>query len=108
MCAAQTRAYEYIACQHNPNSIDDELARLRTSSHKRYKTISAHLIEQIHIKMPSQKTSRLFEPIRVGALNLQHRVVLAPLTRGRADASSVPAPYATKYYSQRATGIEQK
>lgn len=53
--------------------------------------------------MSSQRSSRLFEPIQVGALNLQHRVVLAPLTRGRADSASVPAPYATDYYSQRAT-----
>lgn len=53
--------------------------------------------------MPSQKTSKLFQPIKLGALDLQHRVVLAPLTRGRADASGVPAPYATEYYSQRAT-----
>ncbi|SPJ78733.1 probable NADPH2 dehydrogenase chain OYE2 [Fusarium torulosum] len=53
--------------------------------------------------MPSQRTSKLFQPIKVGALNLEHRVVLAPLTRGRADASGVPAPYATEYYSQRAT-----
>jgi hypothetical protein len=53
--------------------------------------------------MPSQRTSKLFQPIKVGALNLEHRVILAPLTRGRADASGVPAPYATDYYSQRAT-----
>lgn len=53
--------------------------------------------------MPSQRSSKLFDPIQVGAFNLQHRVVLAPLTRGRADAVSVPAPYATDYYAQRAT-----
>ena len=53
--------------------------------------------------MPSQRSSKLFDPIQVGAFNLQHRVVLAPLTRGRADAASIPAAYATDYYAQRAT-----
>ncbi|KAJ4256015.1 hypothetical protein NW762_009089 [Fusarium torreyae] len=49
------------------------------------------------------RPTKLFDPIKVGALDLKHRVVLAPLTRGRADASAVPAPYASEYYSQRAT-----
>ncbi|RGP73163.1 nadph2 dehydrogenase [Fusarium longipes] len=53
--------------------------------------------------MISERSPKLFEPTHVGSLNLKHRVVLAPLTRGRANASSVPAPYAREYYSQRAT-----
>ncbi|RBR25699.1 uncharacterized protein FIESC28_01662 [Fusarium coffeatum] len=53
--------------------------------------------------MLSQRSSKLFDPIQVGAFNLQHRVVLAPLTRGRADTASVPALYAPDYYAQRAT-----
>ncbi|CAG7563446.1 unnamed protein product [Fusarium equiseti] len=53
--------------------------------------------------MPSQRSTKLFNPIQVGAFNLQHRVVLAPLTRGRADVASIQAPYATDYYAQRAT-----
>ncbi|KAG5795329.1 hypothetical protein H9Q69_005635 [Fusarium xylarioides] len=51
----------------------------------------------------NSQTSRLFKPIKVGALDLQHRIVLAPLTRGRADSAGVPATYAVDYYSQRAT-----
>ncbi|EXM19504.1 NADH:flavin oxidoreductase/NADH oxidase, N-terminal [Fusarium oxysporum f. sp. vasinfectum] len=51
----------------------------------------------------TSQTSKLFKPIKVGALDLQHRIVLAPLTRGRADALGVPASYAADYYSQRAT-----
>lgn len=46
-------------------------------------------------------TSALFTPIRVGNMNLQHRVVLAPLTRYRAHADHVPGPQAAAYYSQR-------
>ncbi|KAM5348268.1 hypothetical protein ACJ41O_008092 [Fusarium nematophilum] len=54
--------------------------------------------------MTVQKTTRLFTPIRVGAVNLQHRVVLAPLTRRRADReTAVPAGFAAEYYAQRAS-----
>ncbi|KAG1742294.1 uncharacterized protein EDB91DRAFT_1236950 [Suillus paluster] len=49
----------------------------------------------------SSSTSTLFSPIRVGNMNLQHRVVLAPLTRNRAHADHVPGPQAPAYYSQR-------
>ena len=36
-------------------------------------------------------------------MNLQHRVVLAPLTRLRAHADHVPGPQVATYYSQRAS-----
>ncbi|KAH7904806.1 hypothetical protein BJ138DRAFT_1165918 [Hygrophoropsis aurantiaca] len=45
----------------------------------------------------------LFQPIKVGDLALQHRVVLAPLTRFRAYDSHVPGPQAATYYAQRAS-----
>jgi hypothetical protein len=35
---------------------------------------------------------KLFQPIRVGTASLQHRVVLAPMTRNRADSQHVPGP----------------
>jgi NADPH2 dehydrogenase len=47
--------------------------------------------------------SKLFQPIKVGNLQLQHRVVLAPLTRFRADKDFVQQPLAVEYYSQRAS-----
>ena len=49
----------------------------------------------------SSSTSALFSPIRVGNINLQHHIVLAPLTRVRAHADHVPSPQAPAYYSQR-------
>ncbi|KAI2840411.1 hypothetical protein CBS147343_10347 [Aspergillus niger] len=42
-------------------------------------------------------------PIRIGDLELHHRVVMAPLTRNRADAQHVPLPMSRDYYSQRAS-----
>lgn len=48
--------------------------------------------------------SRLFEPLQVGDVKLQHRVVMAPLTRFRADDNHVPIlPMVKEYYAQRAS-----
>ena len=49
------------------------------------------------------QTPALFRPINIGRLTLQHRVVLAPLTRFRAYATHVPGPQSPSYYSQRAS-----
>ena len=46
---------------------------------------------------------KLFEPITVGPVTLQHRVVLAPLTRFRADINHVPLDIVKTYYEQRAS-----
>lgn len=48
-------------------------------------------------------SNHLFTPLQVGALNLPNRVVLAPLTRQRADAGRVPSDEAIEYYRQRAS-----
>lgn len=47
--------------------------------------------------------SRLFEPAKLGSLSLQNAVVMAPLTRQRADAAGVPQPHVVDYYAQRAS-----
>ena len=45
----------------------------------------------------------LFDPVALGDLQLANRVVMAPMTRSRADARGVPHPLATDYYAQRAS-----
>jgi N-ethylmaleimide reductase len=48
--------------------------------------------------------SKLFSPIRIGAIDLAHRVVLAPLTRMRADVpGNAPNDLMATYYGQRAS-----
>ncbi|KAK7442716.1 hypothetical protein VKT23_015962 [Stygiomarasmius scandens] len=47
--------------------------------------------------------SKLFQPIKLGDVVLKHRVVLAPLTRMRADAKHVPLPIVKEMYAQRAS-----
>ncbi len=46
----------------------------------------------------------LFSPLQVGPYRLDHRIVMAPLTRMRAEKESfAPRPLNAEYYSQRAT-----
>ncbi len=47
--------------------------------------------------------STLFDPIKVGDLTWPNRVVMAPLTRCRADAGRVPNALMAEYYAQRAS-----
>ena len=44
---------------------------------------------------------KLFRPLQVGNTVLQHRIVMAPLTRMRADEQHVPPVFAKEYYAQR-------
>ena len=43
----------------------------------------------------------LFEPLQLGDLRLANRVVMAPMTRNRADADGVPNALMAEYYGQR-------
>jgi len=45
----------------------------------------------------------LFEPLRVGELELDNRIVMAPMTRSRADDRGVQPAYVAEYYRQRAS-----
>eukprot|EP01040_Poterioochromonas_malhamensis_P004214 gene4214-4513_t len=45
----------------------------------------------------------LFTPLKIGSLELGNRVVMAPLTRGRAGVSRVPNDYMRQYYEERAS-----
>ena len=47
--------------------------------------------------------SSLFNPLKLGALTLPNRIIMAPLTRCRADDGHVPSDLMAEYYSQRAT-----
>eukprot|EP00124_Ichthyophonus_hoferi_P002513 Ihof_evm7s174 gene=Ihof_evmTU7s174 len=48
-------------------------------------------------------TPKLFTPIKVGAFELSHRVVMAPLTRCRSDIRGIPNALMAEYYGQRTT-----
>ncbi|KAH9214508.1 NADPH dehydrogenase [Leptodontidium sp. 2 PMI_412] len=48
-------------------------------------------------------SSNLFKPLKLGKVELQNRIALAPLTRFRADDAHVPLPFVPEYYAQRAS-----
>ncbi|KAF5386475.1 hypothetical protein D9757_005940 [Collybiopsis confluens] len=54
---------------------------------------------------PAQTIAKavLFSPAQVGNMHLKHRVVLAPLTRFRANEAHVPNPIVKEYYAQRSS-----
>jgi len=56
----------------------------------------------MHTPLPTA-TDPLFVATHLGALAISHRVVMAPLTRLRADGFDIPAAISATYYAQRAT-----
>ena len=48
-------------------------------------------------------TSPLFESIQLGALDLPNRMIMAPMTRGRAGVERIPNALMAEYYRQRAS-----
>lgn len=48
-------------------------------------------------------TTDLFTPIKLGGIELNNRIVMAPLTRGRAGEGNAPQDLNAKYYEQRAS-----
>ncbi len=45
----------------------------------------------------------LFKPLQAGALTLPNRILMAPLTRSRAEGDHIPTPLMAEYYAQRAS-----
>ncbi|HEY1145854.1 MAG TPA: alkene reductase, partial [Allosphingosinicella sp.] len=45
----------------------------------------------------------LFDPVALGALRCPNRILMAPLTRGRATRDHVPTALRKTYYAQRAS-----
>jgi NADPH2 dehydrogenase len=48
-------------------------------------------------------TSKLFQPIQLGTVTLQHRVVMAPLTRYRGNTKHTPTDLVVDHYAARAS-----
>ncbi|EIW56408.1 NADH:flavin oxidoreductase/NADH oxidase [Trametes versicolor FP-101664 SS1] len=52
---------------------------------------------------PGEAVPKLFQPVKIGDVTAGHRVVLAPLTRCRANSKHVHTDLAVTYYAQRAS-----
>ncbi|OSM43568.1 alkene reductase [Nesterenkonia sp. PF2B19] len=53
--------------------------------------------------MTTAVQEKLLSPLTLGALELRHRLVMAPLTRLRADEDGVPTDLQVEHYAQRAS-----
>jgi N-ethylmaleimide reductase len=53
--------------------------------------------------MTNADPKSLFDPIELGAIQSPNRILMAPLTRGRAEAGFVPSADMQIYYAQRAS-----
>ena len=57
----------------------------------------------IDLTAPANASEALLSPIRLGPLSLPNRVLMAPMTRSRADAVGNPTSIMAEYYEQRAS-----
>src|SRR5690349_14369427 len=53
--------------------------------------------------MSTHAESDLFQPVKLGPYTLANRIVMAPLTRSRANKDDAPYEMQAEYYGQRAT-----
>lgn len=45
----------------------------------------------------------IWDPIRIGHMDLPQRITMSPMTRSRALKDGTPSPLAVEYYAQRAS-----
>jgi N-ethylmaleimide reductase len=55
------------------------------------------------MQVSDAKVSALFQPYTLGAIKLPNRMIMAPLTRGRAGEKRIPNALMAEYYLQRAS-----
>ncbi|WEJ61627.1 alkene reductase [Thiomicrorhabdus lithotrophica] len=46
----------------------------------------------------------LFTPVKLGAIELKNRIIMAPLTRARTEVDHIPTDLMAEHYAQRASG----
>jgi len=65
--------------------------------------LGALAVPTAYARLGEQSALSLFDAVSVGDLRLANRIVMAPLTRGRAGDSRTPNPLMAEYYAQRAS-----
>jgi 2,4-dienoyl-CoA reductase-like NADH-dependent reductase (Old Yellow Enzyme family) len=79
--------------------------------------LAVDITNDVKIHYHALTMADLFDPITMGAIHAPNRILMAPLTRGRATRAHVPTPLMAEYYAQRAsagliiteaTGISQQ
>ena len=65
--------------------------------------LGALALPAAYARLGEQSELSLFDAVSLGDLRLANRIVMAPLTRGRAGESRTPNPLMAEYYAQRAS-----
>ncbi|MGG1905274.1 SDR family NAD(P)-dependent oxidoreductase [Enterobacter ludwigii] len=60
------------------------------------------LAQSIHHTVKEHSMTKIFKPVKVGRYTLSNRIVMAPMTRSRAEFDGTPKALAANYYAQRA------
>src|SRR5471032_2319945 len=62
-----------------------------------------HIFQTLNFTYRRITMSKLMSAIKVGPYEISHRVVMAPLTRMRAEEGAIPGPLMAEYYAQRSS-----
>ena len=65
--------------------------------------LGALVMPSAYASLGDQSELSLFDAVSLGDMRLANRIVMAPLTRGRAGESRTPNALMSEYYSQRAS-----
>lgn len=57
----------------------------------------------IHHTVKEHSMTQIFDPVKVGSYTVSNRIVMAPMTRSRAEFDGTPKALAATYYAQRAS-----
>jgi len=58
------------------------------------------------MKSPGEKMKRLFEPIKIGNVELKNRIVMAPMVTQYTNSDGTVSDRLAEYYARRAGGME--
>lgn len=68
-----------------------------------YPTILREQLDTISYRLVQMDEPRLFKPLKIGNIEVKHRVGMAAVSRCRADGEHVPTELMKQYYCQRAS-----
>jgi len=66
-------------------------------------TLASNVTSTLSSSISSTLSPSLFSPLRLGRLRLPNRIVMAPMTRSRADDAGLVGALTAEYYAQRAS-----
>ena len=79
-----------------------DVRRAAERTRRSHRTAARAILPAI-MNTPSPAAAPLLQPFQLGEIALPNRVVMAPLTRGRAGRERLPNAVMAEYYAQRSS-----